>query len=128
MVDEKSLLSQCIDLANQVIKKNAMASISIKIGEGFSFDFDNHEVKEKKSKKKSPSQDKRDVARSVNFRKNTLKCETNEVKENLETKIENKSIDVTESKENEIDQEEEVFCEKVFVVPKRKIENHNIGF
>ena len=47
MADEKSLICQCIDLANQVIKKGYSAAISIEIGEGFSFtldDKDNEEV------------------------------------------------------------------------------------
>ena len=35
MADEKSLICQCIDLANQAIKKGCIAAISIEIGEGF---------------------------------------------------------------------------------------------
>ena len=55
MVDEKILLSQCVDLANQIIKKDMKATISIKI-----FKFENTEV-ENERKKKSPSQEKRDL-------------------------------------------------------------------
>ena len=60
MVDEKILLSQCVDLANQIIKKDMKATISIQIGEGFTFKFENTEV-ENERKKKSPSQEKRDL-------------------------------------------------------------------
>ena len=41
MVDEKLIISQCIDLADQVIKKGISAASSISIGEGFIFNFDN---------------------------------------------------------------------------------------
>ena len=47
MVDEKTIISQCVDLDNQIIKNNFKAIIIIKIGESISFDFDN-QVKNKK--------------------------------------------------------------------------------
>ena len=66
MADEKSLICQCIDLANQVIKKGFSAAIGIETGEGFMFKFDNkdHEEIFKKSKKKSPSLEARSLERS----------------------------------------------------------------
>ena len=72
MVDEKTLLSQCVELANNVIKKNLKAVISIKIGKEFNFSFDNNE---NSFKKKSPSQAKRDLERNENFKLKNVKEE-----------------------------------------------------
>ena len=60
MVDKKTILSQCVELANQVIEKNVKALIQI--GKGFIFSFNNKdkEINEKVPKKISPSQGKRD--------------------------------------------------------------------
>jgi hypothetical protein len=82
MVDEKSIICQCIDLANQVIKKGFSAAISIEIGEGFKFKFDNKDNEEilKKSKKKSPSQEARSIERSKKFKDNIKKLEEKDVK------------------------------------------------
>ena len=51
MFDEKSIISQCIDLANEVVKKGFIAAISIEIGEGFSFKFDNKAKYEKSTRR-----------------------------------------------------------------------------
>ena len=87
MVDEKILLSQCVDLANQIIKKDMKATISIQI-----FKFENTEV-ENERKKKSPSQEKRDLKRTLNFKEKLVKYEEKgEVKEEFRIKEENVDI------------------------------------
>ena len=81
MVDEKSIMSQCIDLANQVVKKGLNAAISIEIGVGFSFKFDNKSNDEhvKNYKKKSPSQEARSIERSKKFKDSIKKLENKDV-------------------------------------------------
>ena len=86
MVDEKTLLSQCVELANNVIKKNLKAVISIKIGKEFNFSFDNNE---NSFKKKSPSQAKRDLERNENFKLKNVKEEV--IGTTLDAEEENKS-------------------------------------
>ena len=87
MVDEKILLSQCVGLANQIIKKDMKATISIQI-----FKFENTEV-ENERKKKSPSQEKRDLKRTLNFKEKLVKYEEKgEVKEEFRIKEENVDI------------------------------------
>ena len=41
MVDEKFIISQCIDLANQVMKNVSNATIKIEMGDNIKFEFDN---------------------------------------------------------------------------------------
>ena len=120
MVDEKTLLSQCIDLANHVIKKNINASISIKIGECFTFEFDNHNAKEKNVKNKSPCQVKRDIERCKTFKKKYVNSENNEEKVNVATSTEEIKIE-----QNVEDLEFDDICEKVFIVPMEIIEKQN---
>ena len=72
MVDEKTLLSQCVDLANHIIKKNLKAVISIQSGKQLNFTFNNIE---KSLKKKSPSQEKRDLETNQSFKLKSVKAE-----------------------------------------------------
>ena len=135
MVDEKILLSQCVDLANQIIKKDLKATISIQIGEGFTFKFDNSEVEN--VKKKSPSQEKRDLKRTINFKEKFLKAEDKrEIKEEKpqfrikEEKIDRQEKEENPEKENKVNEnifESEDMCEKVFVIPNYMKDNTNIG-
>ena len=134
MVDEKSIICQCIDLANQVIKKGLSAAISIEIGEGFRFKFDNKDSEEilKKSKKKSPSQEARSIARSKKFKDNIQKLEekdanlqvpafTEESEESgSKTKIKSEDKPLEQSDEEELKFED--YCKKVFVIPMYKKE------
>ena len=141
MVDEKILLSQCVDLANQILKKDMKATISIKIGEEFTFMFENNEVENPRNvKKKSPSQEKRDIKRTLNFKEKFIKPE-----EKIEAKEEKTQFRIKEEKidtkaeteenpdnENDIKVEENSFkyeemCEKVFVIPNYMKDNTNKG-
>ena len=82
------LLSQCLDLAKQLITLDQKASINVRLGSDFVFSFNNQEnISERK---KSPSQIKRNFERKETF-KNNMKKETIETKENtLEKKPETK--------------------------------------
>ena len=132
MVDEKHIISQCIDLANQVIKKGLSAAISIEIGEGFIFNFDNKdsELNVKKLKKKSPSQEARSIQRSNNFKEKTNDLENKIIKEETidseikvikeETKGKSKIKIEPTVQHDEIELRFEDSCEKVFVIPKYK--------
>ena len=61
MVDEKILLSQCVDLANQILKKDMKATISIKIGEEFTFMFEYNEVENPRNVKKNHQVKKKEI-------------------------------------------------------------------
>ena len=74
MTVKKVIISQCIDLANQVMKNGMNATILIKIGDNFKFEFDNKENKmNDMMKKKSPSQEARDIERSKKYKENLAK-------------------------------------------------------
>ena len=134
MVDEKSIISQCINLANEVIKKGFSAAISIEIGEGFCFKFDNKAIDEsfKKYKRKSPSQEARNIVRSRKFNENIKKVEKKDMEvqvpdlikeeEESETKegMESRDQPLNESENDELEMKFEDYCEKVFVIPKYK--------
>ena len=80
MVDEKALISQCVDLANQIIKNNAKAVFSIKLGEGYTFSFDNHQdYGRQPPKKKSPSNENRDLERTLKFKNKNAKDAKDEI-------------------------------------------------
>ena len=81
------LLSQCLDLAKQLITLDQKASINVRLGSDFVFSFNNQEnISERK---KSPSQIKRNFERKETFK--NMKKETIETKENtLEKKPETK--------------------------------------
>ena len=91
MVDENNIISQCVDLANQVIKNGMNATIMVEIGDNFKFKFDNKEdnVNVKQFKKKSPSTEARNIERSKKF-KESLK---NKIDEDENIKLETKEID-----------------------------------
>ena len=79
------LLSQCLDIAKQLVSLNQKASINIRLGSDFVFSFNNQEIISEK--KKSPSQMKRNFERNETFK--NMKKETFETK-NLEEKSEKK--------------------------------------
>ena len=79
------LLSQCLDIAKQLVSLNQKASINIRLGSDFVFSFNNQEIIN--DRKKSPSQIKRNFERNETFK--NMKKETFETK-NLEEKSEKK--------------------------------------
>ena len=149
MTVEKVIISQCIDLANQVMKNGMNATILIKIGDNFKFEFDNKENKmNDMMKKKSPSQEARDIERSKKYKENLAKNKHEQIEkvkeepkderikeetEDDKIKVETKDEKVKEETENEkqIDEDEEIeftlenSCEKVFVIPKYDKEKNN---
>ena len=58
-----ALLSQCLDIAKQLMSKNQRATINIMMGKDFSFEFSNQELAAYSHKNKSPSQIKRSLER-----------------------------------------------------------------
>ena len=74
IVDEKALISQCVYLANLIIKNQANAVFIIKLGEGYAFSFDNQEdYGRPPPKKKSPSNEKRDLERTLKYKDKNVK-------------------------------------------------------
>ena len=134
MVDENNIISQCVDLANQVIKNGMNATIMVEIGDNFKFKFDNKEdnVNVKQFKKKSPSTEARNIERSKKFKESlknkidedeNIKLETKEIDTKLKVKAE-ETIETKESdtkmkvKADEIELGFDDICEKIFVIPK----------
>ena len=68
MSANSELLSQCVDLAKQLMSKNHIASINILIGQDCNFEFFNQEQLSSSSyKNKSPSQIKRNLERKESY-------------------------------------------------------------
>ena len=119
MVDEKFIISQCIDLANQVMKNGLNAIIKIEMGDNIKFEFNNKEdkVKTVQLKRKSPSQEARNNERSKKYKESLIK--------NEETEDEIKPEGDNFIKEEEIEITIENSCGKVFVIPKYDREKSN---
>ena len=126
MVDEKFIISQCIDLANQVMKNGLNAIIKIEMGDNIKFEFNNKEdkVKTVQLKRKSPSQEARNNERSKKYKESLIKNEAIEkVKEETEDEIKPEGDNFI--KEEEIEITIENSCGKVFVIPKYDREKTN---
>ena len=64
---KNELLSQCLDLAKQLMKNNQKATINISVGTDFNFKFSNLEHASFTEKYKSPSQKKRSLERKAQY-------------------------------------------------------------
>ena len=131
MVDEKNIISQCVDLANQVIKNGLNATIVVEIGENFKFKFDNKEetLNGKQFKKKSPSKEARNIERCKKF-KESLKDNKIIEAENVEPvpPLKEETIESDPQMKVKADEIELAFddiCEKIFVIPKYDKEKAN---
>ena len=82
MVDENNIISQCVDLANQVIKNGMNATIMVDLGDNFKFKFDNKEdnVNVQQFKKKSPCTEARNIERSKKFKESLKENKINEAR------------------------------------------------
>jgi hypothetical protein len=80
------LLSQCVNLVNNIVAKNMLAFINIKVGDKFSFQFNNQKKYLPMQKKKSPSQEKRNLDRTINFKRKLTINESKDGTSETETK------------------------------------------
>ena len=124
MVDEIKIISQCVELANQVINAGLSASIHIKMGKEFTFEFDNQRSMNKTSNKygRSPEQSKlkhkrvKEEKSIDSISHDIFQAKTEEVAINIRAD----HVDL-EKKEDEYEE----FCETLFLVPKYKIDRSN---
>ena len=124
MGDEIKIIYQCVELANQVINSGLSASIHIKMGKEFTFEFDNQRSMNITSNKngRSPEQSKLKHKRAK--KEKSIDSTTHDV---FQAKTEEVAINTRanhvdlEKKEDEF----EDFCEKLFLVPKYRINRSN---
>ena len=119
------LLTQCINLVNQIVKMDMMAFINIQVGDNFSFVFDNKKYLPREPKKKSPSQEKRNIERTIHFKRKMCENEqkddaaktVNVKKEAGEKEFVKAKNEIEIKSEKEEAKPEEVFCDTITMEP-----------
>ena len=135
MAGKNVIISQCLNLVNQIVEKNMKVYMNVQMEEGVSFIFDNME-----KRNKSASQEKRSIERSIKF-KEKVKEKTGDENLNVGAKEKKSEIKPEVSKETDLKTEEtrgeseqietkEDVCEsimiaplKVFVASDKQVEN-----
>ena len=121
------LLTQCVNLVNKIVEKDMMAFINIQVGDNFSFVFDNKKYSPREPKKKSPSQEKRNIERTINFiRKNEQNDDASRTANEKEKSVDKDFVKVKNEIEINSEKEEakleEVFCDSITMEPQILVE------
>ena len=112
MAAKNDIISQCLNLVNQIVEKKLSVYMNLQMGEGISFVFDNMT-----KKSKSPSNKQRNIERSIKFKQKIEKHEDEEILDKAQQKKEMKQekMENSEKFDTTANETSDVVCESIML-------------